>query len=58
MNRHLNPDVETVFIMADDAYFYVSSNLIKEAAKLGGNVEQLVPGSVATRLREKLGERS
>lgn len=56
MNRHLNPDVETVFIMADDAYFYVSSNLIKEAAKLGGNVEELVPGSVAARLREKLGK--
>ncbi len=55
MNRHLNPDVETTFIMADDAHFYVSSNLIKEAAKLGGNVDELVPAVVASRLRDKLG---
>ena len=55
MNRHLNGDVETVFIMADDAYFYVSSNLIKEAAKLGGDVDALVPGPVAKRLADKLG---
>ena len=55
MNRHLNPNVETTFIMADDAHFYVSSNLIKEAAKLGGNIEALVPKTVANRLREKLG---
>ncbi|HJK94285.1 MAG TPA: pantetheine-phosphate adenylyltransferase [Polyangiaceae bacterium LLY-WYZ-15_(1-7)] len=55
MNRHLNEEVETVFIMADDAYFYVSSNLIKEAAKLGGDVDALVPKPVAERLRAKLG---
>ena len=55
MNRHLNPEVETTFIMADDAHFYVSSNLIKEAAKLGGNVDELVPAVVAARLRDKLG---
>ena len=58
MNRHLNPDVETVFIMADDAYFYVSSNLVKEAASLGGDVEALVPGPVAARLKPKLAERA
>ena len=57
MNRHLNPDVETVFIMADDAYFYVSSNLVKEAARLGGNVDELVPGAVGERLAAKLAER-
>lgn len=55
MNRHLNDEVETVFIMADDAYFYVSSNLIKEAATLGGDVRALVPGPVASRLVAKLG---
>ena len=55
MNRHLEPDVVTMFIMADDAYFYVSSNLIKEAAKLGGDVDRLVPNCVAARLRAKLG---
>lgn len=55
MNRHLNEEVETVFIMANDAYFYVSSNIVKEAATLGGDVSQLVPASVAARLSAKLG---
>lgn len=55
MNRHLNSEVETVFIMADDAYFYVSSKIIKEAAKLGGDVQALVPQPVAAKLRERLG---
>ncbi|MCZ7685737.1 MAG: pantetheine-phosphate adenylyltransferase [Sandaracinaceae bacterium] len=55
MNRHLNEQVETVFLMANDAYFYVSSNIVKEAAMLGGDVSRLVPASVAERLRDKLG---
>ncbi|MCA9604093.1 MAG: pantetheine-phosphate adenylyltransferase [Myxococcales bacterium] len=56
MNRHLNKEIETVFIMANDAYFYVSSNIVKEAATLGGDVSKLVPPSVASRLRAKLGQ--
>ena len=55
MNRHLNTKVETVFLMAKDAYFYVSSNLVKEAATLGGDVSKLVPPSVAAKLYSKLG---
>lgn len=55
MNRHLNESVETVFIMANDANFYVSSNLVKEAAKLGGDVQRLLPQGVYKRLRTKLG---
>ena len=55
MNRHLDERVETVFLMANDAYFYVSSNLVKEAARLGGDVTRLVPESVASRLTKKLG---
>jgi len=55
MNRHLNEDVETVFIMANDAYFYVSSNIVKEAATLGGDVSRLVPPSVGSKLLSKLG---
>ncbi len=55
MNRHLNESVETVFLMANDAYFYVSSNIVKEAATLGGNVSALVPESVSRRLKDKLG---
>jgi pantetheine-phosphate adenylyltransferase len=54
MNRHLDPEVETVFIMANDAYFYVASNLVKEVARLGGNVADLVPGPVLPKLLAKL----
>ena len=53
MNRHLNPEIETVFIMANDAYFYVASNLVKEVARLGGNVSDLVPAPVAPKLLAK-----
>lgn len=53
MNRHLNPDIETVFIMANDAYFYVASNLVKEVARLGGDVADLVPAPVLPRLLAK-----
>ncbi|MEZ4286613.1 MAG: pantetheine-phosphate adenylyltransferase [Polyangiales bacterium] len=55
MNRHLNEDIETMFIMANDAYFYVASNLVKEVTKLGGDVTKLVPPPVIPRLRKKLG---
>ena len=55
MNRHLNEEVETVFIMANDAYFYVASNLVKEVTKLGGDVSKLVPAPVIPKLRSKLG---
>ena len=55
MNRHLYEDMETVFLMANDAYFYVSSNIVKEAASLGGDVSALVPPNVSARLKAKLG---
>ncbi|MFT3926216.1 MAG: pantetheine-phosphate adenylyltransferase [Myxococcales bacterium] len=55
MNRHLFEGMETVFLMANDAYFYVSSNIVKEAASLGGDVSALVPPNINLRLREKLG---
>lgn len=54
MNRHLNTEVETVFLMANDAYFYVSSNIVKEAARLGGDVHRLLPPGVARRMKAKL----
>ena len=54
MNRHLNDEVVTVFIMANDAYFYVSSNLVKEAAMLGGDVSELLPKNVAKALAAKI----
>ena len=53
MNRHLNPHVETVFMMPAEPYTYVSSRLVKEVVMLGGSVHGLVPELVETRLREK-----
>jgi pantetheine-phosphate adenylyltransferase len=53
MNRKLNPDVETVFMMPTQPYTYVSSRLVKEVVALGGSVHGLVPESVEKRLRDK-----
>src|SRR3954447_20579843 len=53
MNRHLNPEVETVFMMPAEPYTYVSSRLVKEVVALGGSVTGLVPATVEARLREK-----
>jgi pantetheine-phosphate adenylyltransferase len=53
MNRHLSPDVETIFMMPAEPYTYVSSRLVKEVVALGGSVEGLVPELVERRLREK-----
>jgi pantetheine-phosphate adenylyltransferase len=53
MNRRLNPDVETVFMMPAEPYTYVSSRLVKEVVALGGSVKGIVPEIVERRLREK-----
>ena len=53
MNRHLNPSIETVFMMPAEKYSYISSRLIKEVFALGGQVHGLVPDLVERRLREK-----
>ena len=53
MNRKLNSEVETVFMMPTQPYTYVSSRLVKEVVALGGSVHGLVPESVEKRLREK-----
>jgi pantetheine-phosphate adenylyltransferase len=49
-NRRLDPDVETVFMMTDYKYSYLSSSLVKQVARLGGTVRGLVPVSVEKRL--------
>lgn len=54
MNRKLEPDIETVFMMPGEAYSYVSSRLVKELARLHGSVEGLVPPIVQERLRAKV----
>lgn len=53
MNRRLNAEVETVFLMTGAEYSYLSSSIVKEIARLGGAVEGLVPDYVGTRLRAK-----
>jgi pantetheine-phosphate adenylyltransferase len=55
MNRKLSRKVQTVFMMTDYKWFYISSTIIKEAASLGGNIDGLVPEIVHQRLREKFG---
>jgi pantetheine-phosphate adenylyltransferase len=54
MNRKLNPELETVFMMPAVSYSYVSSRLVKEIARLGGSVTGLVPKAVEELLRNKV----
>ncbi len=53
MNRHLAPDVETMFLMTGEESFYVSSSLVKEVALMGGDVSRMVPPGVAAALSVK-----
>jgi pantetheine-phosphate adenylyltransferase len=52
LNRHLAPEIETVYVMASPQVSFVSSSGVKEIASFGGNVEELVPTGVAARLKE------
>jgi pantetheine-phosphate adenylyltransferase len=54
MNRKLENSVETIFLMPKEEYTYLSSRLVKEIARLGGNVSDFVPGPVAKALGRKL----
>jgi pantetheine-phosphate adenylyltransferase len=53
MNRRLQPQLETVFMMPAEAYSYVSSRIVKEVFHLGGSIEGLVPKLVEERMRVK-----
>jgi pantetheine-phosphate adenylyltransferase len=53
MNRKLDPDLETLFMMPTEQYTYVSSRLIKGVFKLGGDVTALVPPLVMRRMKAK-----
>lgn len=53
MNDRLNPDIETVFLMADPQYQTIASRLVKEIARLGGDVSQFVTPEVELRLKDK-----
>jgi len=54
MNRRLRPEIETVFMMSNEAYSFISSRLVKEVFSLGGNVSGLVPPSVEVRLCRRM----
>jgi pantetheine-phosphate adenylyltransferase len=54
MNRRLQPGLETVFLLAGEAFSFISSRLVKEVIGLGGNITGLVPPLVEQRLRERL----
>ena len=53
MNRHLARNVETVFMMTGEDYFYVSSNLVREVASFGGDVSGMVPDCVLRALNAR-----
>lgn len=53
MNRHLDDEVETIFLMPRQEYFFTSSRLIKQVARLGGEIDRLVPENVSLSLKER-----
>jgi pantetheine-phosphate adenylyltransferase len=54
MNRKLNGRVETIFMMPKESYVFLSSRIVKEVARLGGNISAFVPKHVEKALRKKL----
>ncbi len=55
MNRHLQPEVETIFVMPNEQFSYTSSSLVKQVAKYGGDVGHFVPTNVADELKRAFG---
>ena len=55
MNRKLDPDIETIFLMTKDEYTFISSRLVKEIGELGGDVSGFVPRGVERAMRRKFG---
>jgi pantetheine-phosphate adenylyltransferase len=54
MNRRLQPEIETVCLMSNEAHSFISSRLVKQVIGLGGNISGLVPAPVESRLRSRL----
>ena len=54
MNRRLRPEIDTVFMMSSEAHSFISSHLVKEVIRLGGNITGLVPPAVEVRLRNRI----
>ena len=56
MNRTLNDRVETIFMMPKETYTFISSTMVKEIARLGGDISAFVPDNIAAALRQRLGQ--
>ena len=56
-NRKLAPDIETMFLMPNEDFSYVSSSMVREIAALGGDVDKFVPPAVAAALKRKLAQK-
>ena len=54
LNKALNPEYETMFMMTDTMYSYISSSMVKEVAKYNGELNGLVPKHVITKLKDKI----
>lgn len=54
MNRRLRPEIETMFLMAGEAHSFISSQMVKEVIRLGGQVSDLVPPAVESRLKDRI----
>ncbi len=52
MNRHLQPKIETIFVMPNEQFSYTSSTLVKQVAKFGGDISHFVPANVASELKK------
>ncbi len=57
MNRQLDPDFDSIFVMTGQDYFYVSARLVREVSRFGGDVSALVPPNVLTALKRKFAGR-
>lgn len=55
MNSHMFPEMDTVFLMTSERWFYVSASRVRELARFGADVTEFVPPEVAERLRERIG---
>ena len=56
MNRHLHPDVETLFLTPSEQYTFISATIVREIARFGGDVSHFVPAIVDARIRARVAE--
>ena len=57
MNQHLEPTIETIFLMAADEFSYISSSLMKQVFKLGGSIKGLIPELIEAKMSEKINQK-